>query len=60
LNIGDLELMFIPAYPAAMTEDDKATYIISIGEVIALDAVVIASSGNITVSHCFPPTSNSD
>ena len=36
-----------------MTEEDKATYIESLRDVTDLDVVVVASSGNITVSLCF-------
>ena len=36
-----------------MTEDDRITYTESLRDVIDLDVVVVASSGNITVSPCF-------
>ena len=40
-------------YPDGMTEDDKTTYIAGLRDVMDLDVVVVAASGNISVSSCF-------
>jgi len=53
LNIGNLELIFNPVNPSDLTEDDKATYIAGMREVIELDAVLVAASANRSVSLCF-------
>ena len=47
--------MFKPVDPNAfgVTEDDKNTYIAGVRDVIDLDAVLVTSSANITVSPCF-------
>jgi len=46
--------MFNPADLEKATEDDKATFTASLGDLVDLDAVLVTSSGNINVS----PSSN--
>ena len=53
MNIGNLELTFNPVFPDTMTENDRTTYIAAMTDVIEFDAVVVAASGNISVSPCF-------
>ena len=36
-----------------MTEDDMTAYFESVRDVINLDAVLVAASGNVDVSPCF-------
>ena len=55
IQYRNLELIFIPVNPVELgvTENDRTTYATSMGDVINFDAVLIASSANITVSPCF-------
>ena len=43
------ELTSNPVRPDLLTEDDRTTYTEGIRDVIGLDAVVVAASGNINV-----------
>ena len=54
MNIRNLKLRFNTVNPnaARITENDKKTFIASIRDVIALDAAVVTSAGNINVSTC--------
>jgi len=60
LNIEDLELMFNPVSRHQAGEDLRTAYEAALRDVIALDAAVIVSSGNIEVSPDLSPTSNDD
>ena len=61
MNIGNLELKFKPVDPHTITENDRLAYVEGLRELIDLDAVVVASSGNIDVRHCFlPPATVTD
>ena len=61
MNIGNLELKFKPVDPHRLTENDRLAYIEGLRELIDLDAVVVASSGNIDVRLCFlPPATVTD
>ena len=53
LNTGNLELMFNPVDSNQIEEEDRTTYIASVGEVIDLDVVLVTASGNIDVSPYF-------
>ena len=57
MDIGNLELTPHQVNPNGITENDRTTYAESVRDVINLDAVVVAPSGNIDVSPCFPLTS---
>ena len=53
MNIGNLELTFNPVDPNGMTENDRTTFIEGVRDVIELDAVLVAASGNTNVSPYF-------
>jgi len=55
MDIGNLESRFHPVDPNApgITENDRTMFIAAMRDVIALDAVLVTSSGNINVSPCF-------
>jgi len=48
--------MFNPADFEGATENDRATFTASVGDLVDLDAVLVVSSGNINVSHSSEPT----
>jgi len=60
LNIENLELMFNPVSKNQASENLRIAYEAALRDVIALDAAVIVSSGNIEVSPGLSPTSNGD
>ena len=54
-------MKFKPVNQNLITADDRLAYIEGLRELIDLDAVVVASSGNIDVRHCFlPPATVTD
>ena len=59
-GLGNPELTFNPVFPDRFTDNDRTTYISSVGDMIDLDVVLVTASGNINVSPCFHPTCDSD
>jgi len=47
-------------YPGSFSENDRTTYISSVGDIIDLDAVLVTASGNIIVSPRSHLTCDSD
>ena len=53
LNIGKTKFTFSLVDPDGMTENDRATFIESVGDLVDLDAVLVVASSNRNVSPCF-------
>ncbi len=62
MNIGKLELTSNPVNPDGLSEWDRTAYMEGVEDVMEVDAVLVAASGNIDVSPRLktPSTSDSD
>ena len=62
MNIGKLKLTSNPVNPDRLSDWDRTAYMEAVEDVMEVDAVLVAASGNIDVSPCLkiPLTRDSD